>query len=102
MLLLIGNVLGELLRDYGAPVAAWQALRPLWQVDVAAVGPTPMNVDDPALVNMREQALKLFESGQFLPAASSFVQALLRCPTCTKSSFNLAVILQAIGACIRD
>ncbi|GMF13764.1 unnamed protein product [Phytophthora lilii] len=53
-------------------------------------------MDDPALVKMREEALELFETGQFLPAASSFVNVLLHCPTCTKSSFNLAVILQTV------
>eukprot|EP00644_Phytophthora_capsici_P008542 jgi/Phyca11/546128/estExt2_Genewise1Plus.C_PHYCAscaffold_200158 len=46
---------------------------------------------------MREEAFGQYETGQFLPAASSFVSVLLHCPTCTKSSFNLAVILQTIG-----
>ncbi|KAE8887072.1 hypothetical protein PF005_g19951 [Phytophthora fragariae] len=94
------EVLGELLKHSESPGAAWMALRPLWQVDVATIGadiPTSMAVDEPTLVKMREEALELFESGQFLPAASSFVTVLLRCPTCTKSSFNLAVILQTIG-----
>ncbi|POM61189.1 hypothetical protein PHPALM_29835, partial [Phytophthora palmivora] len=92
-----GKVLGELLQDNGSPAAAWETLRPLWQIDVGSNFPTPLDVDDPALVKMREEALKLFETGNFLPAASSFVKVLLRCPTCTKSSFNLAVILQTIG-----
>ncbi|KAG7400613.1 hypothetical protein PHYBOEH_004880 [Phytophthora boehmeriae] len=46
---------------------------------------------------MREAALEDFESGNFLPSATNFVKVLLRCPTCTKSSFNLAVILQTSG-----
>ncbi|CAI5701548.1 unnamed protein product [Peronospora effusa] len=46
---------------------------------------------------MRQEALELFETGDFLSAASRFVNVLMRCPTCTKSSFNLAVILHTIG-----
>ncbi|KAG7388857.1 hypothetical protein PHYPSEUDO_011691 [Phytophthora pseudosyringae] len=94
------NVLGELLKENAAPTAVWEALRPLWQVHADAEGsniPKPLEVGDPELVKMREEALELFETGQFLPAASSFVNVLMRCPTCTKSSFNLAVILQTIG-----
>ncbi|KUF97202.1 Aquaporin-9 [Phytophthora nicotianae] len=94
------KALGELLKDDGAPGAAFRALQALWksQVTVAAADiPEPLDVNDPNLVKMREEALELFETGQFLPAASSFVSVLLRCPTCTKSSFNLAVILQMIG-----
>ncbi|KAF4036316.1 Methyltransferase domain [Phytophthora infestans] len=94
------NVLGELLKDSGAPAAAWGALQPLWNIHVSSAGaniPKPLDVTDPKLVRMREEALKLFETGQFLPALSSFVRVLLHCPTCTKSSFNLAVILQMIG-----
>ncbi|RLN87980.1 hypothetical protein BBJ28_00008869 [Nothophytophthora sp. Chile5] len=59
--------------------------------------PTALDVDDPALVQMREVASELFESGQFYAAATRFVEVLLRCPTCTRSSFNLAVILQTLG-----
>ncbi|ETL30429.1 hypothetical protein L914_16523 [Phytophthora nicotianae] len=94
------KALGELLKDDGAPGAAFRALQALWksQVTVAAADiPEPLDVNDPNLAKMREEALELFETGQFLPAASSFVSVLLRCPTCTKSSFNLAVILQMIG-----
>ncbi|KAG4062310.1 hypothetical protein JG687_00000538 [Phytophthora cactorum] len=94
------EVLGELLKDNGAPTATWGALQPLWKIHVTAVGadiPKPLEIDDPQLVKMREEAVQLFETGQFLPASSSFVGVLLRCPTCTKSSFNLAVILQMIG-----
>ncbi|KAH7482457.1 hypothetical protein KRP22_008333 [Phytophthora ramorum] len=94
------RILGELLREREAPEAAWQALlqqHPLATTAEESEIASSLKVDDPALVNMREDALQLFESGQLLPAASSFVKVLLRCPACTKSSFNLAVILQTIG-----
>lgn len=47
---------------------------------------------------MREQAATLFEGGELLAAAAGFMQVLLRCPRCTKSNFNLAVILHMLGA----
>ncbi|KAL3660208.1 hypothetical protein V7S43_014739 [Phytophthora oleae] len=90
------TVLGELLKTSGGP----KILQLLWSDRFSAEGPdTPKlrEVDDTALVKMRGEAFEQFETGQFLPAASSFVGVLLRCPTCTKSSFNLAVILQTIG-----
>ncbi|KAK1929478.1 hypothetical protein P3T76_015046 [Phytophthora citrophthora] len=90
------NILGELLKVSGGP----NTLQPLRSVCFTTEGsdfPELLEVDDTALVKMREEAFEQFETGQFLPAASSFVRVLLRCPTCTKSSFNLAVILQMIG-----
>uniref|UniRef100_A0AAV1VAL3 Methyltransferase type 11 domain-containing protein n=1 Tax=Peronospora matthiolae TaxID=2874970 RepID=A0AAV1VAL3_9STRA len=94
------EVLKELLKHHEASAAAWSSLRPLWQFSgfVLCHAPPPLlEADDATLVEMREKALELFESGEFLPAATGFVNALVRCPTCTKSSFNLAVILQTIG-----
>ncbi|RLN31700.1 hypothetical protein BBJ28_00008160 [Nothophytophthora sp. Chile5] len=97
-----GQVLSELLHAERPPSAAWQTLQPLWQVNTSSSPtpgdlPTALNVDDPVLVQMREAASELFESGQFYAAATRFVEVLLRCPTCTKSSFNLAVILQTLA-----
>lgn len=94
------KVLVELVQDIGASAAAWQALWPLRKVPVTrenAEFPELVQVDNPVLVKMRKEAFKLFEEGQFLPALSKFADVLLRCPTCTKSSFNLAVILHTIG-----
>ncbi|CAI5720755.1 unnamed protein product [Hyaloperonospora brassicae] len=95
------EVLRELVKDHGAPAFAWDALQPLWQVTGTrtrfALPPMFLEVEDTLLVMMREKALELFESGEFLQAASTFVDVLIRCPTCTKSSFNLAVILHTIG-----
>ncbi|RMX66379.1 hypothetical protein DD238_003398 [Peronospora effusa] len=94
------KVFEEILKEKSVPAAAWNALYPLWQANVTAVRSTiskVLEVDDIALVNMRQEALELFETGDFLSAASRFVNVLMRCPTCTKSSFNLAVILHTIG-----
>lgn len=55
-------------------------------------------VSESALVALRDQATSLFEDGDFVPAATRFVEVLLHSPDCTKSNFNLAVILQMMGA----
>ena len=101
--LVAGEVLRELVKDHGAPAVAWDALRSLWQATgtrtQVALPPMLLEVENTPLVMMREKALELFESGEFLQAASTYVGVLVRCPTCTKSSFNLAVILHTIGTC---
>ena len=102
MLLIPGKVFEKILEDNGVPTTAWNTLWPWRQADVTAARATMfevLEVDDIALVKMRQEALELFEMGEFLPAASTFVNVLMRCPTCTKSSFNLAVILHTIGKC---
>ncbi|UIZ29822.1 hypothetical protein KXD40_002779 [Peronospora effusa] len=94
------KVFEEILKEKGVSTAAWNTLYPLWQANVTAVRSTISKVledNDIALVKMRQEALELFETGDFLSAASRFVNVLMRCPTCTKSSFNLAVILHTIG-----
>ncbi|CEG46781.1 cellulose synthase subunit [Plasmopara halstedii] len=94
------KVLADLLECSYAPVAAFETLRPLWKIDVpveSANIPKRTEDNDPELVKMRENALKLFESGQYVASLSKFEDILLRCPTCTKSNFNIAVILQSIG-----
>lgn len=52
---------------------------------------------DPEVVQMREQAAALFEGGELLASAARFIQVLVQCPRCTKSNFNLAVILHMLG-----
>jgi hypothetical protein len=52
---------------------------------------------DTEVVQMREQAAALFEGGELLAAAARFMQVLVLCPRCTKSNFNLAVILHMMG-----
>lgn len=51
------------------------------------------------LAAMRDEASDAFENGDFLKAARRFVDVLLENPTCAKANFNLAVILQTMGAC---
>ncbi|CAH0482027.1 unnamed protein product [Peronospora belbahrii] len=94
------KVFRELLENNGVIGATWDKLRPLWLSNMTLVQSAafqPLKVDDGALVKMRQEALALYEAGEFLSAATSFVNILLIRPTCTKSSFNLAVILQSIG-----
>lgn len=57
------------------------------------------NVSDETLAEMRDDATVHFESGEFLAAATLFERVLLANPTCPKANFNLAVILQTLGAC---
>ncbi|TYZ67023.1 hypothetical protein PybrP1_011693 [[Pythium] brassicae (nom. inval.)] len=52
---------------------------------------------DETLAEMRDEATSLFESGDFLAAASLFVRVLRENPACPKANFNLAVILQMLG-----
>lgn len=47
---------------------------------------------------MRDEASSAFEAGEFLSAARRFVDVLLEKPDCAKANFNLAVILQTMGA----
>lgn len=46
---------------------------------------------------MREQTNDLFENGDLVSAAKGFARVLVQSPRCTKSSFNLAVILHMLG-----
>lgn len=50
------------------------------------------------LAVMRDEATSAFENGEFLRAARRFVDVLLEKPDCAKANFNLAVILQMMGA----
>ncbi|TDH70463.1 hypothetical protein CCR75_000348 [Bremia lactucae] len=95
-----GNLLCQLLRSHGVSVVACEALRPFWRLRDACENAKTFNflkVDDPVLVHMRNEALQLYETGQFYSALSMFVRVLLHCPTCPKANFNLAVILHTIG-----
>ncbi|KAG2532153.1 hypothetical protein JM18_000585 [Phytophthora kernoviae] len=93
------QILGELLNHKQVPGAAWEGLQPLWQVNVDSATsklPTPLEIDDLELVRMREAALEEFETGNFLPAAMSFVKVLLRYPAC-ETFFAVSCMLRVVA-----
>lgn len=73
-----------------SPASTLQSLREMNELPLCAATCESM-------VQARHDATDLFETGCFLEAANRFLRVLIQSPDCTKSCFNLAVILQTTG-----
>ncbi|GLE04924.1 hypothetical protein PINS_up013905 [Pythium insidiosum] len=66
--------------------------------DVSADVQEELEVDDAAIVALRDAARERFEGeGDLVGAAALYTRVLSRQPKCPRSNFNLAVILQTMG-----